>query len=91
MEKVYNVPSERYGHVHKFVQIEGDLYSFVPEQDWMPIYATMNDNGDIDFIDTDGGPCISVGFKTDKVEVTKIESIGLGEVFTLKEIDGNKE
>lgn len=91
MEKVYNVPSERYGHVHKFVQIEGDLYSFVPEQDWMPIYVTLNGDGSIKFIDTDGGPCIGVGFMTDEVEVTKIERIGMGEVFTLRETSKNKE
>ncbi len=87
MEKEYKVKSDRYGHVHKFVQIPGGYYSFVPEKDWMPVYVTYNnkDRESVKFIDTEGGPIIFEGFETDEIRVTKIEVIGNGEVFTLEE------
>jgi hypothetical protein len=82
MEKEYTVNSERYGHKHKFVQIEGDKYDFVPEKSWMPIYVTLNDdNKGVSFIDTEGGPCIGVGWSNDKIEVVDI----VGNYFILKE------
>ena len=87
MKSKYAVPSDRYGHVHSFVQVEGNKYSFVPEKDWMPIYVTYNKDHSIYFIDTEGGPCIGVGFKTDEVEVTDI----CGVLFVLKEIEKDGE
>ena len=90
MKNSYAVPSERYGHVHYFVQHDGNRYAFVPEEEWMPIYVTYNDDGSVYFIDTEGGPCIGVGFKTDEVEVVGIERIENQEWFILKEIENGK-
>ena len=91
MKKIYNVPSERYGHTHKFVQQNNGKYVFVPEEEWMPIYVTYNKDHSVYFIDTEGGPCIGVGFKTDEIEVIGIETIGGIDYFTLKEINKTEE
>ena len=90
MKNNYPVPSERYGYTHYFAQIDGDKYVFVPEKEWMPIYVTYNDDGSVYFIDTEGGPCVGVGFKTDEVEVIKIDRTERGEIFTLKEFNNGK-
>ena len=84
MKKEYKVKSERYGYVHKFVQMPSGYYSFVPEKDWMPIYITGK-MSDIKFIDTEGGPCIGVGFETDEVKVKKIHCFGQSIEFELEE------
>ena len=91
MKNDYRVPSERYGHTHYFVRQKDGRYAFVPAEEWMPVYITRNNDGSICFIDTEGGPCIGVGFKTDEIEVVKIESIGSIELFTLKEINKTEE
>ena len=77
MKKEYKVKSDRYGYVHKFVQMPTGYYSFIPEQEWMPLYITKNNDGTTAFVDTDGGPCIGVGFETDEVKVTLIHDFGL--------------
>lgn len=84
MEKEYKVKSERYGYVHKFVQMPSGYYSFVPEKNWMPVYITGK-APDIAFIDTEGGPCIGVGFETNEVKVKKIHCLGLSIEFELEE------
>lgn len=86
MKNRYDVKSERYGHTHSFVRMSDGRYVFVPEESWMPVYVTANEDGGVKFIDTEGGPCIGVGFKTDEIEVVKIDRDEKGEWFTLKEI-----
>ena len=46
MKECYNVNSDRYNHVHHFVKKfdKDDEYLFIPAEDWMPIYVTMNEN-----------------------------------------------
>ena len=83
MKKEYNVKSERYGHTHKFVRMPSGYYTFVPEQEWMPIYVTYSEDGNVCFIDTEGGPCIGEGFETDEVKVVAIH----GSEFELKNKD----
>lgn len=87
MKNYYPVPSERYGHLHLFVRQKDNLYAFLPEEDWMPVYLTYNDDGSVAFIDTEGGPCIGVGFKTNLFKVTKIEIVDGIELFTIEEND----
>ena len=87
MKNNYLVPSERYGHTHYFVQVRDDKYVFVPEEEWMPVYITYNKDGSIYFVDTEGGPCIGIGFRTDEIEVTDIVIEDKRELFTLKEIE----
>ena len=73
MQDVYYIQSDRYHRLHKFVRNEHGNYDFVPEQEWMPVYVTMSRDGDcVDFIDTEGGPCISVGWQSDKIIVKDI-------------------
>lgn len=84
MEKEYKVKSDRYGYVHKFVQMPSGYYSFVPEKDWMPIYITGK-MPDVKFIDTEGGPCICDGFETDEVKVKKMHCFGTSIQFELEE------
>lgn len=87
MKEKYPVYSERYGHIHNFVRLEDGNYAFVPKEDWMPIYVTMSCDGDcIGFIDTEGGPCIGVGFRTIEIEVEDIISVGNNIEFKLKEL-----
>lgn len=91
MKNNYLVPSERYGHVHYFVQYNDNKYSFVPAEEWMPVYITYNNDGSIYFIDTEGGPCIGIGFRTDEIEVVDIVIEGKRELFVLKEIEKGGE
>lgn len=87
MKTEYKVKSERYGHTHSFVQVEDNKYDFVPEENWMPVYITSNIDGNgIEFIDTEGGPCIGPGFKTDEIVVESIVVQGSKILFILKEI-----
>lgn len=89
MKNCYDVPSDRYSHIHHFVRlVEGNEYAFVPSDEWMPIYLTYDDKNSKYFVDTDGGPFIGVGYKTDEVEVTDIKRTDTGGViFVLKEIE----
>lgn len=85
MKDRYEVKSERYGHTHSFVKMPDGKYVFNPAEDWMPVYVTGSKKNGIEFIDTEGGPCIGVGFKTNEVEVVEIDKDGR---LTLKEIGG---
>lgn len=91
MKEEYKVMSERYGHTHSFHLMYNGKYVFVPEESWMPIYVTYNDDGTVKFVDTEGGPCVGIGFKTDEVEVVNIERDENGEWFTLKELENAEE
>jgi len=93
MKNAYDVPSDRYSYVHHFVRlVEGNEYAFIPADEWMPIYLTYGKDYSNVFIDTDGGPFIGVGFKTDEVEVTEIKRTDTGGViFVLKEIEKDEE
>lgn len=74
MEKEYKVFSDRYNHIHKFVSINGDgnPYAFVPEQEWMPLYYTYNNDHSVAAIDTEGGPFMTVGWSNDEIVIEKI-------------------
>ena len=84
MKTEYKVNSDRYGHTHKFVSINGDgnPYAFVPEKDWMPLYITQNNDGTIAAVDTEGGPFMSAGWSNDEIEIESISDKG---EFFLKE------
>lgn len=84
MKKEYKVKSNRYNHTHKFVKTvftyfdengdtitENDVYIFEPEENWMPIYITYADSNrnEVAFIDTEGGPDIYKGWKSDEIIV----------------------
>ena len=88
MRKEYPIPSDRYHHLHKFVKKENGHYDFVPQEDWMPIYVTMKEDGsDVEFIDTDGGPIIGRGFKNSFIEVVDIITNENNDIeFILKEL-----
>ena len=91
MKEKYEVKSERYNHVHSFIQIDGSDYKFVPEKDWMPLYVTYADKEkrNIAFIDTEGGPCIGKKWTNGEITVKEIKQFDNGIVFTLKE-NGHK-
>lgn len=74
MKQEYKVNSERYGHVHKLVSIDGkgNPYAFVPEQDWMPLYYTYNNDKTVFAIDTEGGPFMTAGWSNDEIVIEKI-------------------
>lgn len=93
MKDKYIVPSDRYHRLHSFVRKDGDTYDFVPEEDWMPIYVTFDDKNDkIHFIDTEGGPCISEGFETSEIRVSKINLYEDGSFdFTLIDKEDEKQ
>lgn len=88
MKNTYLIKSDRYNHTHKFVSVLGsDDYRFVPEEDWMPIYAAMKEDGkSILFIDTEGGPCISEGWSNGEIVVTEIRTLDNIALFKLKEV-----
>ena len=88
MREEYSIPSDRYHHLHKFVKKENGHYDFVPQEDWMPIYVTMKEDGSgVEFIDTDGGPVIGRGFKNSFIEVVDIITNENNDIeFILKEL-----
>lgn len=90
MKESYNIKSDRYNHIHHFIKKfdKNDEYLFIPAEDWMPIYVTMNeDNKSVKFIDTEGGPCLGIGWKNDEIEVIDIFKRCPNEtIFKLKEI-----
>ena len=88
MREEYPVASDRYHNLHKFVRKENGHYDFIPQEDWMPLYVTMKEDGSgVEFIDTDGGPLITKGFSTGEVKVEDIIVDEKGQIeFILKEI-----
>ena len=72
----YSVKSDRYNRIHAFVMADkgSDLYWFEPEEKWMPLSITYKDKTmkSVLFVDTDGGPLISVGWSNDEIEVLEI-------------------
>lgn len=86
MKENYNVKSDRYNHTHKFIKTtytylkngvlitDEDIYTFVPEQEWMPIYVTYADSNmkSVKFIDTEGGPNIYSGWSNNEIYVDDI-------------------
>ena len=86
MKENYNVKSDRYNHTHKFIKTtytylkngvlitDEDIYTFVPEQEWMPIYVTYADVNmkSVVFIDTEGGPNIYSGWSNNEIYVDDI-------------------
>jgi hypothetical protein len=90
MEKVYFVNSNLYNRVHKFMRSEkgNDIYLFVPEQEWMPLYVTYcdKDKNKVKFIDTDGGPNIYVGWTNGEILVDDIFTEDNKMYFKLREV-----
>lgn len=87
MKDKYIVKSDRYNYTHKFEKDNlSEYYKFVPEEKWMPLYITYDENRKIKFIDTEGGPCIEKGFSTNEVVVENIFVIENEIKFKLKEI-----
>ena len=86
MKENYNLKSDRYNHTHKFIKTtytylkngvlitDEDIYTFVPEQEWMPIYVTYADGNmkSVVFIDTEGGPNIYSGWSNNEIYVDDI-------------------
>lgn len=90
MKNEYIVKSERYGHKHRFIKIDNKepLYIFVPEQEWMPIYVTYSnsDKNKIEFIDTEGGPNLYVGWCNGEVLVDDMTVVDDKLCFKLREV-----
>lgn len=87
MKNKYSIKSDRYNHTHKFVRIlDSDYYRFVPGEDWMPLYLTYaSDSNKVAFVDTEGGPCIEIGWSNNEISVTEIIQKDNILMFKLKE------
>lgn len=85
MKNKYFIKSDRYNHTHSFQKIlNSDYYCFKPEEEWMPLYITYNEDGKtINFIDTEGGPCINEGWCNNEIIVEKIEIVNNALMFKL--------
>ena len=86
MRKIYDISSRN--RKHHFVSVNndgGNPYYLEPQESWMPLYLTYNDDGTIFAVDTDGGPFIVSGWSNDEVTVDKIEGNGFKPLFYLKE------
>lgn len=79
MQEKYFVKS-RYGATHTFKRngLSGNFYSFVPAEEWMPIYLTFDekDNKKIVGVDTDGGPFMSKGWSNGEITILGITENG---------------
>lgn len=84
MRESYDIKSERYNHVHTFKRNGDGTYSFIPQENWMPLYITYNTDKSIKMVDTDGGPCLYSGWHNDEIEIVSIDEKGN---FTLKEYE----
>lgn len=89
MKTTYNVKSDNYNHTHKFVRIlDTEYYRFIPEESWMPIYLTYaSDKSDVAFIDTEGGPILSVGWSNDEIKITEMFKVDNSIMFKLEEVE----
>ena len=73
MKESYLIRSSRYGHIHSFKRNDDGSYSFVPAEDWMPLYISSDpESKDIISVDTEGGPFITVGWNNGEIEITGI-------------------
>ena len=71
----------RYGHQHtlRHMPDEGEnVYRYEPAQDWMPIYTGYDtydkeaDTNELAYVDTDGGPWLTIGSKVGDLTVKRI-------------------
>ncbi len=78
MKESYFIKSDRYDNVHTFKRngLTGNQYSFIPQEDWMPLYVTYNYDKSIKMVDTDGGPCLYSGWHNDEIEIVSIDEKG---------------
>lgn len=92
MKNSYNIKSDRYNHTHRFVRIlDSEYYRFIPEEDWMPLYLTYTNNkNEVAFMDTEGGPCIDVGWSNNEITVSEIVLRDNLLMFKLKENETKK-
>ena len=87
MKNEYKIKSINYNRTHRFVKDDNsEYYIFKPQENWMPLYITYDENREVKFIDTEGGPCIEKGFSTNEVVVENIFVIENKIKFKLKEI-----
>lgn len=89
MKKTYKIKSNRYGHLHSFNLNKDGSYTFIPAEDWMPLYVGKSnvDSKEISYIDTEGGPFLTVGWSNDEIKITNIEIGKDNKIsFTLKEV-----
>ena len=74
-------------YVHRLEEISStdDTIDFVLETNAQYMSVSENDDNSINFIDPEGGPLISIGYKIDEMEVVDIKYVAdKGYVLTLR-------
>lgn len=89
MEKIYKIRSDRYGYIHKFEQIENNLYKFTSQdEEWMCLRIIFDDieMTKVKCVDAEGGPFMSKKWTNGKIEIEDIILDNEKLIFKLKEI-----
>lgn len=80
MEEIIKIPA-RYGYVHTLKHISENLWSLDPDPRSSGYFRIIGNIGNIEAIDPDGGPFLSVG---DKIEGKTIKSIAMNGLLELE-------
>ena len=84
--RVLNVNGRYYTHYLEEISRNDDTIDFVFKSDAQYIRVSKNDDNSINFIDPEGGPLISIGYKIDGMEVVAIKYVAdKGYVLTMRD------
>ena len=73
--RVLNVNGRYYTHYLEEISRNDDTIDFVFKSDAQYMSVSENDDNSINFIDPEGGPLISIGYKIDGMEVVDIKYV----------------
>ena len=83
--RVFNLKGRYYTHHLEEISRNDDTIEFVFKSDAQYISVSKNDDNSINFIDPEGGPLISIGYKIDGMEVVGIKYVAdKGYVLTMR-------
>lgn len=83
--RTLNLEGRYYVHHLEEISRNGDTIDFVFKSDTQYMRVSRNDDNSINFIDPEGGPLISIGYRIDGMEVVDIKQVGQGFILTMKE------
>ena len=84
--RVFNLKGRYYTHHLEEISRNDDTIEFVFKSDTRYMSVSENDDNSIIFIDPEGGPLISIGYKVDGMEVVNIKYVaGKGSVLTMRD------
>ena len=84
--RVLNLNGRYYTHYLEEISRNDDTIDFVFKSKTQYMSVSQNDDNSINFIDPEGGPLISIGYKIDGMEVVDIKYVAdKGYVLTMRD------